>query len=547
MQIDAGLVANASWLRAILWAFVLALREETIERLGANPFPLMVLDDPQTSFDPRNKRKWAKELTRLANVDHVDHKDPKGLQLFLTTHERQFYQCIVDIEQLEGEQGLIGGVNKTARVATIVNAGWLGQAWQDANDNNDDARARDYIGDVRIYCEDLLKFMLRGEGPEISDHSLDKLKRELRRLCDAHVPPFDRKPFTDLCNTLGGGGGAPMTLINAAHHKDDESIGLAQATDVKEFWETKLMGQIHEAFALYDQYESFYGEPRSFPWAKTVVRFPTGFREDLKGLRLRNSGIAAAAKTDGHAGDGLVTVEEWETGTQITLPNHEIYQLAAGTLDPVAAIGDLVIVSNYAKVNPRNLVIAAYGNRLLARRYNELETHPGIAILTGQSVDPYALPEPLIIAPEAAALRKVVGIIFASRHLSIPADDPGAEIVPLKDAEVPLRMLDGARLFQVQGRSAEPVALNDQFLITGSSNTDMERTKQLDGRPVVAIDEYGTRYFKRLRCQSNFIVLESLNQDGTTAAEVLSLDGISGLPKLVHVREVIGVLFDLPS
>ena len=78
-------------------------------------------------------------------------------------------------------------------MVTIVNASWLQHAWQEANDNNDDARARDYIADVRIYCEDLLKFMLRGEGPAIPNLSLDGLKQELKRLYEAHVPPFDRK------------------------------------------------------------------------------------------------------------------------------------------------------------------------------------------------------------------------------------------------------------------------------------------------------------------------------------------------------------------
>ena len=203
MQIDAALVANSSWLRAILWAFIFALREQTIEGLGANTFPLTVLDDPQTSFDPRNKRKWAEELARLANMSPSSKEE---LQLFLTTHERQFYQCMVDVERLSCEQGLIGGVNSTAGVVTVVNAGWLQKAWREANDNNDDSRARDYISDVRMYCEDLLKFMLRGEDPDISDLSLDGLRRGLKSLHDTHVPPFDRKAFSDLLKTLGGRG-----------------------------------------------------------------------------------------------------------------------------------------------------------------------------------------------------------------------------------------------------------------------------------------------------------------------------------------------------
>ena len=414
MQIDAALVANASWLRAILWAFVLALREQTIEALGANPFPLMLLDDPQTTFDPRNKRKWAQEIARLANSDR---KAPDGIQLLLTTHERHFFQCIVEHEKLSGEQGLIGGVNKACGVVTIVNGGCLERVWKEASDNNDDARARDYIADVRIYCEDLLKFMLRGDGPHIAALSLDGLKKELKKLHDTHVPPFDRKFFTDLLNTLSGGGGKSMKLINESHHGDDESIGVAEAKNVKAFWEKKLLNEIHDAFAVYDKFESYYGEPRTFPWAKNVVAFPAGFKDEVKALKFQQTGIAAAAKSDGHAGDGIVTVKEWEAGTPVVLFNHEVYQLAAGTLDPVAAIGDLLIVCNYAKVNPRNLVVATFGKSLLARRYNRMEAHPEIIVLTGQSVDPLVLPEPIIVSPESAQIRKVVGTIFAAHKL----------------------------------------------------------------------------------------------------------------------------------
>jgi hypothetical protein len=63
----------------------------------------------------------------------------------------------------------------------------------------------------------------------------------------------------------------------------------------------------------------------------------------------------------------------------------------------------------------------------------------------------------------------------------------------------------------------------------------------------VAIDDAGTRYFKRLRCKRALMVLESLNPDGTTAAEVLSVNGELGLPKLTHALEVLGVLFELPN
>jgi len=542
MQIDAALVANTSWLRAILWAFVLALREEAIKSLGANPFPLMVLDDPQTTFDPRNKRKWAQELARLANMDR---NQKQGIQLLLTTNERLFYQCLVDHEKLVGQQGLIAGVNKACGVATIVNGGCLERKWTEALQDNNDALGRDYIAAVRIYCEDLIKFMLRGEGSNIPGMTLDKLKKELKQRHDSHVAPFDRKVFTDLNNTLSDGGKA-MKLINESHHKGDESIGLAQAKDVREFWLARLVGKIHDAFDAFDKFESFYGEPRTFSWAKKVIEFPAGFRESVAAVTFQRTGIAAAAKSDGLAGDGIVTVEEWNASTPIVLPNHELYQLAAGTLDPVAGIGDVLIVSNYAKPNPRNLVVAAFGESLLARRYNRIEAHPEIIVLTGQSVDPLALPEPIIVSPEGTKIKKIVGTVFAARELPTPVLDVTREFVPLADATVVASILDGTRLFQVQGRSAEPIALDGQFLITRGATKSLEAVKALDGRPIVAVDEDGTRFFKRLRCSGSVAVLESLNPDGTTAAELLSFDGSLGLPKLTQALEVIGVLFELP-
>src|SRR5207244_2138027 len=96
------------------------------------------------------------------------------------------------------------------------------------------------------------------------------------------------------------------------------------------------------------------------------------------------------------------------------------WQIGAGTLDPVATIGDVIIVSNYAKVRARNLVVVAFGDQLLARRYNETEIHPHIAVLTGQATDPYALAHPVIAPLEKLAARKVVGTLFASSKLPTP-------------------------------------------------------------------------------------------------------------------------------
>jgi len=542
MRINAALVANTSWLRAILWSFVLALREETLNAMGFNPLPLMVLDDPQGTFDPRNKRKWAQELVRGANMPETDLL---GSQLIVTTHERNFYQMMIDHEKFVAQQGLIGGVNKVSGVATIANGGELQRTYDEAKEHNDDTKAQEYMRKVRIYCEDLLKFMLRSVSIEVPDMTLQKLRDKLKELSKDHVAPYDRKAFEALSNALNDSIKA-VQYINDPHHKADETYGVSEADEVKAYWDKTLLDKIHTAFGVFDTFELYTGEPRTFPWAKNVIEFPNGHKAKVKASDMYQTGVAAAAKTDGRAGDGVLTIKEWESGEKVMLPNHDVFQLAAGTLDPVAGIGDLIIVSNYAQINPRNLVVAVAGSTLLARRLNKPENHSEIVILTGQAVDPSTLPQPVIVQPDTN-FRKIVGTLFTAHMLPVPPLDPDREFVAVPDPNILDTTLKGARLFKVEGRSAEPIALEGQYIMTRDKAVKAEAIVSLDGRLVVGIDEEGTRYFKRLRCHGNLVVLESLNPDGLTAAEVLSLDGSHSLPRIAEALEVIGILFELPN
>jgi len=541
MKVDALPIANTSWLRAILWAFIHALREQTVEMLGGNPFPLTLLDDPQTTFDPRNKRRWAKELSRLAGLAENDHHNA---QIFLTTHEREFFTLVTEVERLNGQEGLIAPADDTSGCITIINGNVLERIYREAEENNDDARAREFIRQTRIYVEKLLKHMLRGEGPDISGSNLDKLRNEIIRLRKNHTAPFTRRPFDELLNVLGGSGRG-IILINEPSHNDNESIGLAEAKDVLEYWETHLKKKIHKAFHAYAAFEAHQGDPRTFDYPEHVVALPTGQKNEVRKAELFCTGIAAAAKTDGRIGDGLLHIEEWKTAEKVVLQNHEIYRLTAGTLEPIASIGDFIIVSNYAKVGPRDLVAAAVGKRLLARRFNTSEAHPDLSILTAQAVDPYDIAEPQLVPLEGLELRRIVGTLFSSMSGSTEMVD---ELAVVADSSEYLRLLDQSRLFKVQGRSAEPIALDGQSLIVGNPVDDVSQWANLDGRLVIAIDADGASYFKRFRLiQSGIFVLESLNPDGTTSAELLSADGRNGIPQLAHLLPVLGVLFELPD
>lgn len=544
VQIDALLVANTSWLRAILWAFILALREETIEQAGSNPMPLVLLDDPQVTFDPRNKRKWAEEIVRLANADEANSV---GMQLILTTHEQQFFQFLVEKHGLKGQRGLLAPINESSRVVTVVNGTNVDRLFREAEAKNDDALARDFIAAVRVYAEDLLRCMMQAESPGIADFSLDQLRNELRRLRDAHVPPFNRKVFRELIDMLTGGGGKEMGTINDTHHKEDTTIGVAQAQDIKIFWDDQLRMKLHHAFHVYAQFEAFGGESRLFAWQDNVIDFPDGRKEALGKARLVKTGIAAAAKTDGRAGDGVITLKELESTERIRLFNHGVYQLSASTLDPIAGVGDFLIVSNFAPVTKNSLVVATFGDQLLARRYSETDVHPDMVVLAGQTLDPRELPQPVIAPKEKVKQKKVVGTLFLSHRAPPPPRVANREVVAVTDLSLIEHALADARLFEVNGRSAEPLALDTQLLITQPVTFGAEALRRLEGRLVIAVDDSGERNFKRLRVHAPMVVLESLNPDGTTPAQLLSLDGSQSLPTLTGLLEVVGVLYEAPE
>ena len=125
--------------------------------------------------------------SRLANADS---NTPEATQLLVITHERQFFQLLVNIEKLRGQQGLVVRLNAASKVATVVNGASLARSYEEAKNKGDDALGHRYVFEIRTYCEDLLKIMLRAEGPDVCDLSLDGLANLMKKLREASVAPF---------------------------------------------------------------------------------------------------------------------------------------------------------------------------------------------------------------------------------------------------------------------------------------------------------------------------------------------------------------------
>lgn len=540
MKINAALVANSSWLRALLWAFIFALREQAIADTGMNDFPLMVLDDPQTTFDPKNERKWAEKIVKDANADH------NSLQLFVVTHNRRFYNIICETCGFNGQKGMMARPSSSSKVAHIINGTFLDRQFDKASKDGDDEEGYLYVKGVRGYCEDLLRIMLRPESYEISGDTLGKLCTLLTNLHDNHVDPFNRKVFQKLIRLLNEKTVPQIKIINAAIHGFDETIGFAQAEEVRKYWKDKLQLAFSNAFRLAADFDAYGGASRLFAWRDNIIAFPTGHTDKIKELAFASTGVAAAAISDGRVGDGQITIEEWSDTESVSLFNHSAYRLNAGTLDPVAGIGDVILVQGFGTSVSRDLVVAVFGDKLYARRLNESEDHSEIVVLTGQSTDPYALPEPVIALKDKIQTNTIVGTVFMPQSLAPPAN-AGQEVSGLDDFAMIEARLKGVQLFQVKGRSMEPIALEGQFVMTLKESLGQATLNRLSGELVIAVDQNYSVYFKRLRPHGNIVVLESANSSVTTSSEILSLSDDSEYPKLISLRSVVGVLFDLPA
>jgi SOS-response transcriptional repressor LexA len=336
--------------------------------------------------------------------------------------------------------------------------------------------------------------------------------------------------------------------MNKPHHEDDGRIGFAEFEDVLKHWNEKLGRALDHAFALASEHAGYSGDPRYFPWPDNIAELPISQKANLSEVRMNNTGVAAAASTDGRIGDGLIVISENPSGEQepIRFYNHSAYRLLAPTLSPVAEPGDTLLVKNYGTPRPRNLVVAAHSEKLLARRLNDVEGQSDVSVLTGQARDPYILPEAAIALKDRLEPKKIIGTLFTAGTATIitPSEH---EIAAIEDFSSIKYQVENTRLLKVTGHSMQPIALDGQFVLVKNETIDEGALTALEGKLVIAVSSDNAKYFKRLRLKDQFVILESVNSDASSGTELLSLAPQNGFEHLTEIYSVRGVLFEDPS
>jgi len=539
LRIDATLVANTSWLRAVLWSFVFALREEAVEHFGADKLPLLTFDDPQSTFDTFHRARWAHYIAGLQNGS-------SKLQVVIATYDEGFVD-LVRADGITGRQALLVAPGPSCDRVSVLEGATLDRAWDKAQAAKTPQAAVEYLEKVRVHVEGLLKLMFRGEDADVRKMLLGDLRDLLGRMNVGGKAPWDSPVFATLLAAIQKNG-AEIKYIEGAHHTTGRNYGMTEATAVEIHWRKALRPALDQAFRTAREHRLLHGGMRALYPLPSTVAMPEGHQATVRTIPLNVLGRAAAL-TDGRSADGTIDMDHYEgkDHVSITLGKHSAYRLVAHTLEPVARPGDIVLTRDYGDVSSKSLVVARNDDRLLARRFEVSANLSDVAALTAQSNNPREIAPPVVAHRGSLELHKIIGVLFASDGLVLPPAEKD-EVCDCGGAAALTYLTKNALgLVQVDGQSAEPIALHQQYLIVQRPVSPEEAARSFDGRPIIAEDSNGSFYFKRLRVQeTGEAVLESLDSGGEYGPIMLAPVG-SGKNCLARVWPVAGILFEIPN
>ena len=523
-------------MRGLLWAFIHALREEAVEQIGGDVFPVMMLDDPQQTFDSEHRTRWAEQLAKLQKI-------APGVQVLLTTHDEQFLSQM-SFHGVTGRNAHICGASDEFGHIAVLEGDRLDRKWAAAQRAKTPDAAKDYIAAVREFTEGMLRLMLRGMDPSIPTAVMGACRERILELHKANIEPWNRPPFKALVIALDKGG-KEIKWMEESHHSS-MTFSMNEASDVEKHWRAKLRPALERGFRIVRDHRALHGGLTALHAFPPSVSLPEGHKTALRPFKLPLLGTAAAL-TDGRVADGCVDLT-FATGKSqpIELKDHFAFRLTTPTVEPVARPGDILLVRDHAKATPLSLVIALHESQLLARRLQVANNHSDVAVLTASAINPRLTADPIVAKLSTLNMSKVVGVLYDSRK-TVGGQSADMEIVDVGgDAAITAIMSVAKGLVEVSGHSAEPLALDKQFLIIGDPMSLKDAEKNLDGRPVIAESSDSSRYFKRLRVEANHIILESLEIGGDFQPVLLDKTPGLFLPNITSIWPVLGVLFEKP-
>lgn len=511
MRVPAHQVMNASLLRACIWAFLFALWEHIGKQSGG--LSCMLLDDPQTHFDPINSENLAAAVPTMPS---------HGMRPLIASNDVRFVAAIQDKLPSRAADSpswtalRLDPVSSSKLTASLSPAleeiREKGDRWRE--DENDIVKAQEFVKCVRVDIENRLWNLLATDPLVMHAPTLGDLLGQLRHARNGGEPPFEEPPFEKLLSHESLRDSALFyKIINKAHHRPMD-VTPQDADDVNKAYEN-VHSTLRSCSAAYARFMGrLTNEDRDLvladaPAAPDAVRLPDKKLPILGKLAARSSA------------DILAIANDHEQFALKSLGAVALYAVRGPTLGSLALPGQVVIVSLDREPVEGEPVIALCKGRVFARRFHRDKKDPSRTVLAADRSGTERVPPVKVVPTVATRAMPIIGILYDAQK---PAGRD--EAVAVHASDILSRKLAVASIVE---DSAYPVVRDGDMVIV-EAITDMSAAtmNKLEGRIVALTARSGTESFGYLKRLGQEI------GEGTRIYENIGLNGqavcVSGSP-----------------
>ncbi|WP_366555208.1 AAA family ATPase [Aquibaculum sediminis] len=530
MRVPAHQVMNASLLRACVWAFLFSLWEHVRARTGG--LSCILLDDPQTHFDPINSENFAAAVPLMP---------AHGMRPLIASNDVRFVASVQDKLPSRAADSptwtalRLDPVSRSRLTALVSPAieeiREKRDRWRE--DETDTPKAQAFVTAVRIDIENRLWNLLAGDPLVMHEPTLGDLLGQLRRARNTGERPFEEPPFEKLLTHEGLRPEARFyKTINKAHHQPS-MITPQDAHDTDGIYESinNLLRGCSAAYARFlgrltgDERDLILPDAPSFPAATALPAVPLPVLGTL------------AARSDADILDARAEIEQFSLEA---LGAVALYVVRAPTLGSLALAGQVVIVSLEREAAEGEPVIALHGSKVYARRFHRDRQHLSRTVLASDRSGTERVPPALIVPTASTRVMPIVGVLYEAQK---PAGRD--EAVPVSSSDLLSRRLTIANVAE---DSAYPVIRNgDAVLMEQIEDLSEAKLAALEGRIVAFSAGSGGEsfgYLKRLGQQfmPGMRVFENIGLNGQALCVTYGECAAAGDHVLERLWRVHGVL-----
>ena len=217
MRVPAHQVMNASLLKACVWAFLFALWERIRSQSGI--LSCMLLDDPQTHFDPINSENLAAAVPQMP---------AHGMRPLVASNDIRFLAAIQDKLHSNASGDSTWTVQRIDPISSSKLTASLSPEIEEIRekrdrckkDQNNVPKAQEFVKCVRVDIENRLWNLLASDPQVMHKPTLRDLLGQLQHARNAGEQPFEEPPFAKLLMHEALRDTAPFyKIINKAHHQ----------------------------------------------------------------------------------------------------------------------------------------------------------------------------------------------------------------------------------------------------------------------------------------------------------------------------------------